>query len=216
MANCCVIQASLGGIDQPSPHVPQTVPFDHFLFIDDNFPPRKLAMTPRLQAKIPKCFGWQLKPGYDFYLWLDGNISLADPHALQFFLDEIEGYDIVVLRHPRRPNIRQEVRYTRKGINQQSIYMLSRYEGEWLKEFYDLIQQDKTYVDDLLVNGGVIFYRNTKEVQAMMKDWWYYQTRYILQDQISFPYVLRNLKVKVLDKIYDQWDLIKYKKHRHR
>lgn len=194
------LSANLNSFDKPTDHVPQSMYSDQFVFTDENFPPRERAMTPRLQAKIPKFFGWQLRPGYDYYLWLDSNISLAHEDALQYFYDNCQGYDIVVLRHPRRPNIRQEVRYTRKGINQQSLYVLGRYEGEWHKEQYAAIQSDRDFKDDLLVNGGVFMYHNTPAVHAMFKEWWYHVTRYIIQDQISFPYVLKKsgLKINIL------------------
>lgn len=203
-----VIQVSLGGMDNITPQP------NYFLFTDENFPPRK-SLTPRLQAKIPKMFGWQLVPGYDSYLWLDGNITLTR-EGQEHLTKELEGHDIVVLRHPTRPNIRQEVRYTRKGINQQSIYMLNRYQNEYLKELYEIIERDKDYVDDLLVIGGIFLYRNTPEVQEMMKEWWYYVTRYIVQDQISFAYVLKKsgLKVKVLNDDFKDCKWITIKGHK--
>lgn len=210
-----VIQASLGDIDNTVEHTPQTVPYDYHLFTSENFPLRDRVMLPRLQAKIPKFFGWQLRPNYDYYLWLDGNISLNNPSTIKYLQDQIQDHDIVVLRHPDRPNIRQEVRYTRKGVNQQSRYVVSRYTNEWLKEIYEVIENDKDYIDDLLVIGGIFMYRNTPKVQAMMKEWWYYNSRYIVQDQISFPYVLKknSLKVKVLDHSFKTWDYIKITRH---
>jgi hypothetical protein len=213
-----VISASLGGIDKPSEHIPQSLPYDYFLFTDENFPPRHRTMLPRLQAKIPKFFGWELKPNYEFYLWIDSNLTLNHPDALKFFYDQIQGYDIVVLRHPRRPNIRQEVRYTRKGLREQSIYIVGRYDGEWLKDMYRVVQNDKDFIDDLLVNGGIFMYRNTPEVQKMFKEWWYYNTRYIIQDQISFPYVLKKsgIKIKVLDIVYNEWEYLKHRTHHQR
>jgi len=213
-----VVSASLGGFDKPIDNVPQSVPHDFHLFTDENFPPRDKAMSPRLQSKIPKCFAWQLRPNYDAYLWLDGNLRLAHKDSLQRYFEALEGYDAVFLRHPGRPNIRQEVRYTRKGINQQSNYMLSRYPGEQLAELYDLIEKDKDYTDDLLVIGGVFMYRNTEGVRAMLKEWFYYQCRYILQDQISLPYVLKKsgIKYNVLDDVYDKTPYLTTIRHKAR
>lgn len=211
-----LIQVNLGDIDNDKDHVSQSIPYDIYKYNNSNFEPRQ-SLTPRLQAKIPKLFGWELNPGYDFYLYLDANITLASPDALEYLIEQIQDNDIVVLRHPGRPNIRQEVRYTRKGINQESMYMLSRYKGEFLKEMYDLVQEDKDFVDDLLVNGGVFLYRNTEQVQSMMKEWWYYITRYIVQDQIPFPYVLKKsgIKVKVLDHVYDKWNYLSVSRHKN-
>lgn len=211
-----VIQANLGGLDNKVIHEPQTVDCDFYTFTDENFPPRDKAMLPRLQAKIPKFFGWQLTPKHDYYLWLDGNIRLDKPEAVEYLLNQIKGHDIVVLRHPDRPDIRQEVRYTRKGVNQQSRYVVSRYEGEWLKELYDVIQNDRGYKDDLLVIGGMFLYRDTPEIRNMFKEWWYYNTRYIIQDQISFAYVLKKsgVRVKVLEHSFKDWDLINITRHK--
>lgn len=213
-----VLQASLGGIDNYVEHVHQSIEHDHFLFTDKNFPPRNKAMTPRLQAKIPKMFGYQMAPGYDYYLWLDGNISLNHKDTLKYFLEQIEGNDIVVLRHYRRPDIRQENRYLRKGLREQSRYLVARYDGELLKEQIGEIDADKDFKDDLLVIGGIYMYRNTPKVQQMFKEWWYHVSRYIIQDQLSFPYVLKKsgIKVKVLDHDYTKWDLIKHVGHKIR
>lgn len=213
-----VIQASLGGLDHIVAHVKQSIEHDYFSFTDKNLPPRTKALTPRLQAKIPKMFGWQLKPDYEYYLWLDGNLTLNNLNTLEYFYDQIQGYDIVVLRHPRRPNIRQEVRYLRKGLREQSIYLVGRYDNESWKEQYEEIQKDKEFIDDLLVLGGIFMYRNTPQVQQMMKEWWYQASRYNVQDQISFPYVLQKsgIKIKILDHIYNEWDYLKHAAHKQR
>lgn len=202
MPRIAMISANLGGFDVPNENVSQSMVHDYFMFTDENFPPREKAMTPRLQAKIPKFFGWQLAPDYDYYLWLDGSLSLSHPDSLKYFYENCQGCDIVVLKHPTRPDIRQEVRYIRKGVKQNgknpgSRYIAARYADELLKEQYDVIKADKDFKDDLLVNGGVFMYKNTPEVQQMFKEWWYHVSRYVIQDQISFPYVLKKSGIKI-------------------
>ena len=213
-----VITAGLGGFDKTEPPVPQSMDYDYFLFTNENFPPRFNAMTPRLQAKIPKFFGWQMAPNYDYYLWIDANLALTNPDSLKYFFDNCQNYDVVVLKHPGRPNIRQEVRYTRKGLNQQSMYMVGRYTNELLKEQYEVIEGDKDYIDDLLVIGGVFMYRNIPEVHKMLKEWWYNVTRYIIQDQISFAYVLKKsgLRVNVRPDKYNDCPYLGGRTHVHR
>ncbi|OHA87802.1 MAG: hypothetical protein A3A96_00550 [Candidatus Zambryskibacteria bacterium RIFCSPLOWO2_01_FULL_39_39] len=197
-----VISANLGGMDKTISNAPQSLPYDNFMFTDSNFPPRFNAMTPRLQAKIPKIFGWQMAPDYDYYLWLDSTLSLSNTDSLKYFYDNCQCYDIVVFKHPTHPNVRQEARYTRKGLKQQSKnlgskYIIARYENELLKEQMEEIEADKDFVDDFLVNGGAFMYRNTKGVQNMLKEWWYHTSRYIIQDQISFAYVLKKSGLKI-------------------
>lgn len=191
-------------------HVPQSVPYDYHIFNDTNFPPRSKAMTPRLQARLPKCFSWQIKPGYEVYMWIDANLQLKHEDSLKHFLGALEGYDVVALRHHRRPNIRQEVRYIRKGINQQSRYVVGRYENELLKEQYKVIQDDEAYEDTDLLLSGAFMYRNTPEVQQALKEWWYHITRYHIVDQLGFIYSLKKagLKINMLDDLYnDCWYL---------
>lgn len=197
--------ANLSSFDKIQPHAAQSLDYDYHIFNDTNFPPRTKAMTPRLQARIPKCFGWQMKPGYDYYMWIDGNLTLKHQDSLKHFLDGLEGHDVVALHHHRRPDIRQEVRYIRKGIRQQSRYICARYENELLKEEYDEIRANQDYVDDLLLLSGAFMYRNTPQVQAAMKEWWYHTSRYHIVDQIGFVYALKSagLRIRVFDDLYD-------------
>jgi hypothetical protein len=164
-------------------------------------------MTPRMQAKIPKCFAWQMVPGYDYYLWIDGSLTLSHKDSLKHFLDNIKGHDLVALRHhPKRSSIKQEVNLISKGIKVHSNYFVARYSNELLKEQYEVIENDKDYVDDLLLIGGVFLYKNTPKVQKALKEWWYHITRYHVCDQFSFTYVLRKagLKIKVLPDHYGE------------
>ena len=65
-----IITANMGNFDKNIDPVEQSVKADFFRFIDSNFPPRYQAMTSRFQARIPKMFGWQMNPGYDFYIYI--------------------------------------------------------------------------------------------------------------------------------------------------
>jgi hypothetical protein len=200
-----VVTASLGDFDRPLAHEPQSVKYDLHEY---NAPPRKNSMTPRLQAKIPKCFAWQIYPGYDVYVWLDGNLRLKHPNSLKYLLEQLEGHDVVVLQHPDRDTIYWEYRYNLRAVtnNAPSRYMLKRYEGEHLQEQFDALDIDTK--EKGLYNGGIIVYRNTPKVQEMLKDWWYHITRYLVMDQLSWAYVLKKsgLKINVLPDVFrDCW-----------
>ncbi len=209
-----ILSTSLGGIDNVAQYEPQSVEHDFYQYDE---PLRAKSMTPRLQAKIPKYFGWQLKPGYDFYLWLDGNLRLSHHRALARLVQEMEGYDVVVLQHPYRNTIWWEYRYNWRGLhnNKPSSYLQKRYINELLDEQMRVIKDDKDYVDDLLVLGGVFMYRNTPEVQKMLKEWWYHVSRYLIMDQLSWAYVLKKsgLRVNVLPDIYNDCKWLKVEKH---
>jgi hypothetical protein len=215
MPKIAVMSANLGGVDQVSLHVPQTMAYDYFPFTDENFPLRTKAFTPRMQAKIPKMFGWQLVPGYEYYFWIDGNLSLSHPESLKYFFDNCKDHDIVTLKHPVRNTIKEEVEFTIRKVKQRSKYVGERYTNEFLQEQYDVIAKDKDFVDDFLVCGGIFMYKNTPKVQDMFKEWWYHTSRYTMQEQFSFPYVLKKggIKVNVRPDAYDNCQWLKLTKH---
>lgn len=212
----CVISANLGGIDNPTIHVEQSIPYDYFLYTDENFPPRFNSFTPRLQAKIPKFFGWQLKPGYDYYVWLDSSISLDQPNTLEWLIRQCDSVEIATLKHDKRTTIESEYLRTKKGVREESMYYVTRYVNEWIDEQMAEIKADKNYVDDTLCAAGVFIYKNTPGIQGMLKEWWYHVSRYLNQDQLAFPFVLKNsgVKYKIIDEIYWNCKYIKHARHK--
>lgn len=210
-----VVSANLGGFDTESPHVPQSMVHDFHMFTDENFPPRHNSMTPRLQAKIPKFFGWQMAPGYDYYLWVDSNLTMTSPDTLKYFYKNLKGYDIVVLKHPRRDSAHWEGRYIRRGLKVGSRYIVGRYEGEWLAEQMAEIEGDPDFEDNILVNGGIFMYRNTPAIHKLLKEWWYHVSRYLIMDQCSFAYALKKsgVRINVRPIIYNDCPYLKHRGH---
>src|SRR3989344_702108 len=111
-----IISVNLGGFDKETHHVPQSLAHDYFMFTDENFPPRFNSLTPRLQAKIPKFFGWQLAPGYDYYVWLDGSFTITHPDTIKWLLQNCEGVDFAVFKHDKRQTIAEEAARVKKGL----------------------------------------------------------------------------------------------------
>ena len=217
MDKIALISANAGGFDREPVHVKQSIPYDEHKFTDKNFPLRSKSMTPRLQAKIPKCFGWQLAPGYDYYIWLDGVFGLNHKHTIKQLLDKCRGHDMVVFKHLRRQNVYDEYRYIRRGL-WQSSYIISRYKDEFLDEQSKVIKEDKSYKDDILLLGGIFMYKNTPQVQSALKEWWYHMTRYLIMDQLAFPYVLKKagLKLNIQTHSIDETNLVKNYGHKNR
>lgn len=212
-----VITANLGHFDVNRDHAPQSVEADFHYFNDRNTKLRHNSMTPRLQAKIPKFFGWDLVQGYDYYIWIDSNLQFKSRDAIKVILELLGDKEMMFLKHPRRPTIWKEARYLEQGLDEQSIYLVGRYENENFKDLMYIINNDREYKDDLLLNGGIFIYKNTPKVHAMLKEWWYYTSRYCIQDQIPLPYVLKKSGVDfvVADIVYNDWEILEVNTHRH-
>jgi hypothetical protein len=190
-----VVSANLGSYDEPSVwptlHAPSGVTVDVHRFTDATCPPRPLAMTSRLQAGLVKMFApWQFVPGYDAYLWIDASMA-PTPNAIEYFLDPLSESELVVFRHPQRSSIREEYEFMKERMARKGErYLNARYKGEWLDALYREIAADYRYVDDRLFASTAFIYRPTERVKLMMSHWWLTKTRFLLHDQISWPYVI--------------------------
>lgn len=197
-----LISANLGSFDVPQGFpVQEGVNVDVHFFTEANFPPRYRAMTPRLQAKIPKMFGWQLRPDYDAYLWLDASLVPSRPDTVAWFLAQLGEGDIAVYRHPWRQTAAQEAEYLRTKMAAGSHYLKSRYENEDLDGQMAAIANDRAYQDDRFYAGGAFCYRHTPRTEQAMREWWYHTTRFHCIDQLAFAYALHTAgcAVNVID-----------------
>jgi hypothetical protein len=203
MAKVAIISASFNGFDTLREWSDQ--PADVYRLNETTFPLRK-ALTPHAQSKIPKCFGWDLYPNYDYYIWVDASYQLLDG-ATDFLLKELGDNDIVVFPHPFHQTVKDEAEFLERELP-KSNYLQRRYSGELLNELYTQLDPH-----DPIYHGAIFAYKNTPEVQQVLKEWWYYSSRFHLDDQLSWTKVLHDLKVKVMDKKINEYPYWKYWKH---
>lgn len=212
----CILTANLGGFDKMIDPVTQIVPagfsYDFCRFTDQNFPPRRNSMTPRLQARIPKMFGWEMNPGFDYYLWVDSSCTLPRADSLAWFLEQCGEADIAVFKHPNRSSIQAEADYLKKRLEIKCPYITPRYENELIDEQMKVIKDDRRYTDDWLIASTAFIYRNNERVRKMFSNWWFHTSRYHSIDQLSLPYVLRKSEcyVTVIPDSYLKTPYLKY------
>lgn len=193
MTRVAVISANLGGYDVPNRwpelHAPSGVTVDVHRFTDETLPPRPLAMTSRLQCGIPKWFGWQMFPGYDVYLWIDASCA-PTPIAVPWFLERLQASEIVVFQHPERRTIREEYVFIKARLARpRETYLTSRYAGEWLDEQFAHIGRER--LADLPLYASTAFaYRPGARVRRAFEEVFLHKARYLLHDQLAFPYAL--------------------------
>jgi hypothetical protein len=222
-----ILSGNLGSYDEPHPWVEQNflmegAALDIFRFDDESFPPRPKAMTSRLMAGMPKMFGWQIRPGYDVYIWIDASCVVSHQNTVQWFLDHLHGAmspsvfdmqvglpqhypaDFALFRHPDRKTVREEWEFMRRKLAEGNGYLMWRYGGEYLDQQADEIFQDPNFKDDALYASTAFAYRNTERVRSALKEWWYHKSRYLLHDQLALPYVIQKFgcKVNVINEHY--------------
>lgn len=195
----CILTANLNNFDNTIKPVEQTVPNDFHCFTDKDFPPIT-GLSPRLQYRIPKTHGWQMRPGYDVYIWLDGAVSLTRDDCVWWYLSQLGEDDMAFFKHPNRQTIRQEVSHLEDHLSKQKPYITERYKNGLHRQFLDRIL-DEGYKDDTLFASTAFVYRNNDRVRKALQDWWYEGSRYFTCDQVQLPYIIKkhSLRVKALD-----------------
>jgi hypothetical protein len=205
-----VITANLGGFDPNGIYCEQSLPYDFYKFT--NFPPRYNAMTPRLQARIVKIFGWQMVPPHDFYIWVDASCIMSHRDSIKWFLKNCEGVDMAFFKHPERNTIREEADFLKTRLKRRDKYIVTRYKNELIDEQLAAINTDKSFKDQNLFASTAFVYKNNPKVQNIMFHWWYHTSRYHIIDQLSLPYILFTQRCKVRI-ISDNYLKIPYLKH---
>jgi len=199
MKKVAFIYLNIDHYEPPFESVAQVTPgfeFSFHHFTDENFPPRKCAITPRLQSKIHKFFGWQIVPDYDIYVWVDSGFAMHREDSMAWLLKHLGSNDIVFLKHPTRETVGEEADFLKENLP-KSNRLMKRYTNELLDEEMKVIgRKGKLYA------GGIFAYKNTPKVQKAMKEWWYHTSRFHLDDQLSASYVFKDCKVKVVDEPY--------------
>lgn len=214
-----ILSANLGKFDEDIDSVKQNLPEEveviFYKWTDKNFPPIT-GLTPRFQYRIPKMFGWQMFPDCDIYLWLDGSMSLQHPDSIKWLIEQL-GYanDMLFFKHPWRKDIFDEVEHIEEKLQKGSKYLTSRYKNGLHKECYKEIMKDEEFTDNKLFASTMFAYKNTEKVQEMLKDWWFWQSRFWSCDQIPLPYVLwkNKIKVKTINENVFDFEYLTFNKH---
>ena len=203
----CVLSGNLGAYDEPTVWPALEAPVGSTVevhrFTDETFPPRRLAMTARLQVGLIKMFPWDVVPGATHYLWIDGSCA-PTPTAVLWFLRCLGDGEIAVFRHPDRSTIAGEVAFMLNRMARPGeTYLNARYKGERIAELYEIIRTSD-YVDDALYASTAFLCRPTRSVRSAFEAWWQSKTRWCLHDQIAWPWVLRShgVDVRVIERSY--------------
>lgn len=161
--------------------------------------PRTKAMSPRLRGKIPKMIVWEDHPGYDYYIWLDARFSISDPSAIERMIDQCIGEHACFFKHIHRSSVKQEMEYVVRSIKEGNNYLIDRYEGERMQEQVEHYYKDVTWIDNVLFECGTFIY--SKNIVAnkehnVMKEWFYHNCIWSVEDQLSLPYLLHKFGVR--------------------
>jgi len=144
-----------------------------------------LFKDPNRNAKIHKVLAHQYLD-CDYSLWIDGNLTLVTP-IKDLINRYLQDADIAVHIHPGRKNIFEE-KEACKRMRKDDPLTLDRQIDVYRKAGFN---------KDLLYECPVILRRHTPAIEKLNNYWWSEICRHSRRDQISFPYVVDKLGIKV-------------------
>jgi hypothetical protein len=170
-----------------------------FICLDsENYSTRNKSMRPRLVGKIPKMLAWHLYPGYDYYMWIDQLFNLNNPDAVSWFINELGDHDALFFAHPHRSSIYSEYDFCKTAMNDNNQYIIERYQDEDMDLQIKDYNLNQDYIDDLLIAAGAFIYKASlveNKNYNVMKEWFFHNCIYSVQDQISLPFLLKRLNI---------------------
>lgn len=172
---------------------------EYVCYTDKNTASRSLSLHPRLKSKIPKMLDWVENPA-DFYIWFDSKFKIKSNTLVDDMVNSLGDHDIQIFKHPHRKNIKSEIEYLENEMNVlNNTYLIDRYEGERTKSQYEFYIEDPNFVDDKFFSMGFFIYSKNlieNKDHNLMTDWFFHNSYWSVQDQISFPYLLHKHKTK--------------------
>jgi hypothetical protein len=125
---------------------------------------------------------------YENLMWIDARITIIN--NINEYLKNLEGNDIVFLKHPDASSILHEFNRVVSGKIER-------------QEMIDIIKQRYVEVgynyDNGLISSGVMLFKNNKKNIKFFTEWWYEIENYSHRDQLSGNFVLwKNPDIKYI------------------
>ena len=182
-----VITAVFGGVDAPKPFAAQSVECDRFYFTEANSPVPLPNLPDRLRAKYFKLQMHRVLPGYDAYVWIDGNIEVTSPDFVKVMTAGLECDDIVIQRHHERNTIKEEIEFI---LASENPYLTARYGAQPLKEEYEWYLKQGMPESARLYSCNIFAYISINHAKRFFDNWWNLVLEWSWFDQSAFSYLV--------------------------
>ena len=192
------LENKLDCVDMPQ-QVGDLFYYKTYNYNDNNYPLRDKSLHPRLKGKIPKMLEW-MHDNADYYIWLDSPFEIISDKFIQNTLNAIGDNDMCLCKHGSvRSSIEEELRYVKLEMQSNNPYLIDRYSGEDMDRQVSIYLEDTSFTDNNLFEMGFFIY-SKKLVENknynLMTDWFFHNSLYSIQDQLSIPYLLHKHNVK--------------------
>ena len=180
-----VITAIFGDMDTPKHFPAQSIPCDYFCFTEENSPVPLPNLPDRLRAKYFKLQAHRVLPGYDYYVWIDGNIEVKSPDFVKKIVEAATG-GIAIQIHHERETIAEEIDFILKSEN---VYLTTRYGAQPLRQEYEYYLSRGMPPDAPLYSCNVFAVKFNADGIAFLNLWWELVLLWSWFDQSAFSFL---------------------------
>lgn len=189
-----LLQANIGDFDDVKPIPEQSVPYDYFLYTENNLPFPLPHLNNRLKGKYVKINSHRFL-NHHLFIWIDGRVSIKDGF-IEEMIEKARGCDVVINLHPERGNPIEEIDWIGIQMKAGASYLRERYAREPFKEEKRFYKRRK--MPDVPLYACNCFARwNNDRVNAAFNDWWMMCLEFSNFDQSQFSYVAWKHKLKI-------------------
>jgi len=178
-----LLTANIGDFDEVLSVPNQSVPYDYFLYTENNLPVPLSEQNNRMKSKFIKFQPHKFLPGYDVFIWVDGRVQINTGTFVEDCLKQLSNNDIVISRHPERETTGQEYDFIIEWQRKGNKYLLSRYDQD------AIIAERKIVGDDTELMAGYFFvWRNNELNKKIFNSIWNFLINYNSFDQCFLSY----------------------------
>lgn len=182
-----VLTAIFGGKDTPKPFPPQSVSCDYFCFTEENTPVPLPNLPDRLKAKYFKLQAHRVLPGYDAYVWIDGNVEVKDSGFVEKMCSGLGTLGwLKIQNHHERATISEEIEFILKSEN---IYLTTRYGEQPLKAEYQHYLESGMPPHAKLYSCNIFAWSRQSITENFFNRWWVLVLQWSWFDQSAFSFL---------------------------
>lgn len=195
MNTTCVYTAIAGNYDERLQPHPDILGVDFIAFVDDDRLKGRedyqvvlleKVPNPRLAAKYPKIIGHEALKDYSATIWIDANMEIVSPNFVEEALRDLGPDGFTLHSHSYRDCLYEEAEFAAT---------MPKYAGQPLFEQCEHYRRRGFPRHGGLWSCASMARAKSKALDDLMWDWMAEIERWSLEDQVSFPFVLREHKM---------------------
>ena len=203
-----LITANIGGID--SFNFSEEFSFQDYEFYFHNYSENGIPfplpnLDNRTKARYIKIMPHRFLSGFDAYIWIDGRIKITSELFISTFVKHFENKkEFVVITHPKRKSIYEEIEFILHQMNKGEHYLIERYGYQQLRKELEFYKSEQYPNDEIpLFSSGILGRLNNEKVNKACDEWFLRSIEFSNFDQAMLSYIIWKYELSSKQLLYE-------------